>query len=164
MVYRKAGGSSQGIRPNLNLSRVVNAKPINITQYKTLVLSYGAAINKVSDIQVTDEPWEEWNKVYKMLYPETIDVVQDSYIHLNGYFIPFTDGKKVVENWNLIDSDKHKLSFGGEYDYEKVSSGGSIQFTPKMSTGKYIKAEKVIVKFVLPFNTGPRIRQIYVEF
>ena len=33
-----------------------------------------------------------------------------------------------------------------------------------MATGKYSQAEKVIVKFILPYNTGPRIREIYVEF
>ena len=72
MVYYKAG-SSQGIRPNLNLNKLISSKPINISAYKTLQLSYASAINKISNIQIKDEPWEEWNTVYKMIYEYAVD-------------------------------------------------------------------------------------------
>mgnify|MGYP003706698809 CR=1 FL=1 len=74
------------------------------------------------------------------------------------------EGKRLAEYVIAYYCNKHKISFGGEYDYEKVTSGGSIQFKPKMATGKYSKSETVIIQFKLPYNTGPRIRDIYIEF
>lgn len=163
MSYKK-GGASQGLTKSYNVEKLIHSNTLNITPYKTIVLSYSGFLNKVSDIQIKDEPWEEWHKVFKLLYPNTLDVINNSFVSLNGYMVPFSNGLNVVENWTIIDSDQDKISFGGEYDYEKVTSGGSIHFNPKMATGKYLKAEKINIKFVLPSNTGPRIREIYIEF